>query len=48
MSPGKVKLGNSAGVARDAIELGATEIINIKPARVGGYLEAVNLMLLTQ
>lgn len=33
----------SAGVARDAIELGATEIINIKPARVGGYLEAVKI-----
>ena len=33
----------SAGVARDAIELGATEIINIKPARVGGYIEAVKI-----
>jgi O-succinylbenzoate synthase len=27
-------------VARDAIELGACSIINIKPGRVGGYLEA--------
>jgi o-succinylbenzoate synthase len=33
----------SAGVARDAIELGATEIINIKPARVGGYIESVKI-----
>ena len=33
----------SADVARDAIELGATEIINVKPARVGGYLEAVKI-----
>ena len=31
----------SAQVARDAIALGATSVINIKPARVGGYLEAV-------
>lgn len=30
----------SAEVARDAIEMGAAEIINIKPARVGGYIEA--------
>lgn len=30
----------SADIARDAIELGAAEIINIKPARVGGYIEA--------
>jgi O-succinylbenzoate synthase len=30
----------SADIARDAIELGAAEIINIKPSRVGGYLEA--------
>ena len=30
----------SADVALDAIELGAAEIINIKPARVGGYIEA--------
>jgi O-succinylbenzoate synthase len=33
----------SAGVARDAIEIGATSIINIKPARVGGYIEAVKI-----
>jgi len=33
----------SAGVARDAIELGATSIINIKPSRVGGYIEAVKI-----
>lgn len=33
----------SASVARDAIELGATEIINIKPARVGGYIESVKI-----
>ena len=33
----------SAGVARDAIDLGATEIINIKPARVGGYIESVKI-----
>jgi O-succinylbenzoate synthase len=30
----------SAQGAADAIELGACEIINIKPGRVGGYLEA--------
>ncbi len=30
----------SAQTARDAIELGACRIINIKPGRVGGYLEA--------
>ncbi|MEN9736964.1 MAG: hypothetical protein RJA26_197 [Actinomycetota bacterium] len=30
----------SADIAQDAIELGAAEIINIKPARVGGYIEA--------
>ena len=30
----------SAQTAVDAIELGAAEIINIKPGRVGGYLEA--------
>jgi O-succinylbenzoate synthase len=33
----------SADSARDAIELGATEIINIKPARVGGYIESVKI-----
>ena len=33
----------SAGVARDAIERGATSVINIKPGRVGGYLEAVRI-----
>ena len=33
----------SANIARDAIELGAAEIINIKPARVGGYIEAVKI-----
>jgi O-succinylbenzoate synthase len=33
----------SAAVARDAIEIGATSIINIKPARVGGYIEAVKI-----
>jgi len=38
----------SAGVARDAIELGATEIINIKPARVGGYIEAVKIHNIAQ
>lgn len=31
----------STGVAVDAIERGATSIINIKPGRVGGYLPAV-------
>jgi O-succinylbenzoate synthase len=30
----------SVTVAGDAIELGACEIVNIKPGRVGGYLEA--------
>jgi O-succinylbenzoate synthase len=30
----------SAKVAADAISLGATRIVNIKPGRVGGYLEA--------
>jgi O-succinylbenzoate synthase len=30
----------SARAARHAIELGATAIVNIKPGRVGGYLEA--------
>jgi O-succinylbenzoate synthase len=30
----------SAQAASDAIELGACQIINIKPGRVGGYLEA--------
>lgn len=30
----------SADTARDAIELGAAEIINIKPSRVGGYIES--------
>ena len=30
----------SAQTARDAIELGAAEVVNIKPGRVGGYLEA--------
>jgi O-succinylbenzoate synthase len=33
----------SAHTARDAIDLGAAEIINIKPGRVGGYLEAVRI-----
>lgn len=33
----------SANSARDAIELGAAEIINIKPARVGGYIEAAKI-----
>jgi O-succinylbenzoate synthase len=33
----------SAGVALDAIERAATSIINIKPGRVGGYLEAVRI-----
>ncbi|MCP2032037.1 O-succinylbenzoate synthase [Okibacterium sp. HSC-33S16] len=31
----------SVGIAIDAIERGATSIINIKPGRVGGYLPAV-------
>ena len=30
----------SAAVARDALDIGACSIINIKPGRVGGYLEA--------
>src|SRR6185312_8377878 len=30
----------SAQAARDAIQLGACRIINIKPGRVGGYIEA--------
>lgn len=30
----------SADIARDAIELGAAEIVNIKPSRVGGYIES--------
>jgi O-succinylbenzoate synthase len=30
----------SVATARDAIDIGAAEIINIKPGRVGGYLEA--------
>jgi O-succinylbenzoate synthase len=30
----------SATVCRDAIDLGAAEIVNIKPGRVGGYLTA--------
>lgn len=30
----------SAEVAADAIALGATSVINVKPGRVGGYLEA--------
>jgi O-succinylbenzoate synthase len=33
----------SVGVALDAIERGATSIINIKPGRVGGYLESVRI-----
>jgi o-succinylbenzoate synthase len=33
----------SATVARDAIELGACEIVNIKPGRVGGYLAALRI-----
>ena len=33
----------SAHTAIDAIALGAAEIINIKPGRVGGYLEAVDI-----
>lgn len=33
----------SADGAVDAIELGACEIANIKPGRVGGYLEAVRI-----
>lgn len=33
----------SAAVAKDLIELGATSVVNIKPGRVGGYLEAVRI-----
>ncbi|MEM9042013.1 MAG: o-succinylbenzoate synthase [Actinomycetota bacterium] len=33
----------SADTTADAIELGACEIANIKPGRVGGYLEAVRI-----
>lgn len=33
----------SPGVAVDAIDRGATSIINIKPGRVGGYLPAVEI-----
>jgi O-succinylbenzoate synthase len=33
----------SAALAIDAIELGAAEVINIKPGRVGGYLEAIRI-----
>jgi O-succinylbenzoate synthase len=33
----------SARVAADAIRLGACRIINIKPGRVGGYLEALRI-----
>jgi O-succinylbenzoate synthase len=33
----------NAGVALDAIERGATSVVNIKPGRVGGYLEAVRI-----
>jgi O-succinylbenzoate synthase len=33
----------SARVAREAIAMGACEIVNIKPGRVGGYLEAKNI-----
>jgi O-succinylbenzoate synthase len=33
----------SASGTADAIELGACEIANIKPGRVGGYLEAVKI-----
>ncbi|GAA4656475.1 o-succinylbenzoate synthase [Arthrobacter cryoconiti] len=38
----------SAKSAADAIALGAVEIINIKPARVGGYLEARKIHDLAQ
>ncbi len=34
---------HSLQAAADAIELGACSIINIKPGRVGGYLEAVRI-----
>jgi O-succinylbenzoate synthase len=33
----------SAATTADAIELGACEIANVKPGRVGGYLEAVRI-----
>lgn len=33
----------SAAVAADAIAIGAAEIVNIKPGRVGGYLEAARI-----
>ncbi|MGB3734290.1 MAG: enolase C-terminal domain-like protein, partial [Ilumatobacter sp.] len=33
----------SATGTADAIELGACEIANIKPGRVGGYLEAIRI-----
>jgi O-succinylbenzoate synthase len=33
----------SAATTADAIELGACEVANIKPGRVGGYLEAVRI-----
>lgn len=33
----------SLDAAEDAIELGAAAVINIKPGRVGGYLEAVRI-----
>ena len=33
----------SAATTADAVELGACEIANIKPGRVGGYLEAVRI-----
>jgi O-succinylbenzoate synthase len=35
-------LVSAAGTA-DAIELGACEVANIKPGRVGGYLEAIRI-----
>jgi len=33
----------SANIAADAIEMGATTVVNIKPGRVGGYLESVRI-----
>ena len=36
----KVDATESLQTAADLIELGAAEIVNIKPGRVGGYLEA--------
>ena len=33
----------SAAIAGDAIDLGATTVINIKPGRVGGYIESVRI-----